>query len=281
LKHSADEEFLGFFAGITVSLILFCRKTELHVYIRIAEALETLDGDGDCMGCKTVTGISVVNARITSLRDPLSADEVTVTTQLEREHMTVEVPGRHTAEMMDGAPEAIIIPDPRLLVDYMTAPCNHGCKVITLRRHVRQASKAMSSLNSVKKSLMRATTGQCSTDSSACHSDTVKEVAKLDRPGFRNDENFSEATLFCAATLHRFGLPYGYAKLSSETLPEMCSCCKAPLWDPAVRGSRMEKIFALSMSFGEIRRRWKETPSLRGGKAGFKRPYTDQPQPMW
>ena len=42
LTRSADEDFLGSFAVIAASLISFCRKTELEVYIRIAEALEDL-----------------------------------------------------------------------------------------------------------------------------------------------------------------------------------------------------------------------------------------------
>jgi hypothetical protein len=40
LERSADEDLLGSFAGISASLILFCRSTELQVYIAIAEALE-------------------------------------------------------------------------------------------------------------------------------------------------------------------------------------------------------------------------------------------------
>ena len=43
LEDSADEEFLGSFAAIAAALISFCRKTEQRVYIRIAEALESLD----------------------------------------------------------------------------------------------------------------------------------------------------------------------------------------------------------------------------------------------
>jgi hypothetical protein len=42
LEDSADEEFLGSFAAIAAALISFCRKTEQRVYIRIAEALESL-----------------------------------------------------------------------------------------------------------------------------------------------------------------------------------------------------------------------------------------------
>ncbi len=50
---------------------------------------------------------------------------------------------------------------------------------------------------------------------------TVKEVACLDRPGQGNHgEDSREATLFCAATLHRFGLPVDFARLNSDTLPE-------------------------------------------------------------
>jgi hypothetical protein len=40
LVASADEEFMGYFAGIATALISFCRNTELPVYITIAEALE-------------------------------------------------------------------------------------------------------------------------------------------------------------------------------------------------------------------------------------------------
>ena len=40
LEASADDEFLGSFAGIATTLISFCRNTELDVNIRIAEALE-------------------------------------------------------------------------------------------------------------------------------------------------------------------------------------------------------------------------------------------------
>ena len=81
-------------------------------------------------------------------------------------------------------------------------------------------------------------------DSSQCHADTVAEVAKLDRPGFGNHGESSEATLFYAATLHCFGLPLDYAEREPNNMSEMCACCKAPLWDPIIRGSRMDNIFA-------------------------------------
>jgi hypothetical protein len=50
MEASAGEEYLGSFAGIAAALISFCKKTELQVYIRIAEALETL-GDPDTSPC--------------------------------------------------------------------------------------------------------------------------------------------------------------------------------------------------------------------------------------
>ncbi len=42
LERNADEEMLGSFAGISASLIAFCRKTKLHVYISISKALEVM-----------------------------------------------------------------------------------------------------------------------------------------------------------------------------------------------------------------------------------------------
>jgi hypothetical protein len=50
----------------------------------------------------------------------------------------------------------------------------------------------------------------------------VQEVVRLDRPG-GTEGGSREAALFCAATLHRFGLPVDYTRLKTETLPESCS----------------------------------------------------------
>jgi hypothetical protein len=47
LSRSADEELLGSFAGIAASLISFCRKIELPIYISIAEALEAFGDEAD------------------------------------------------------------------------------------------------------------------------------------------------------------------------------------------------------------------------------------------
>jgi hypothetical protein len=90
LELSCDEELVGFFAGVTAALISFCKKTELPVYIRIAEALETVDDKAGSHGCKTVEGITKVNNRISTLREPLSAEEVTVATQIVRGQITID-----------------------------------------------------------------------------------------------------------------------------------------------------------------------------------------------
>ncbi len=76
----------------------------------------------------------------------------------------------------------------------------------------------------VKEALMRASAGQCGRDSAYCSTITVREVAGIDRPGAGNiEETSGEASLLCAATLHRFGLPVDYARLKEVTLPKMCA----------------------------------------------------------
>ena len=49
LERSANEELMGSFAGISASLISFCKSTELPVYIAIAEALEGMDDVGELL----------------------------------------------------------------------------------------------------------------------------------------------------------------------------------------------------------------------------------------
>ncbi len=43
LMNSADEKFLGSFASICSTLISFCKKTNLQVYIRMSKALGEMD----------------------------------------------------------------------------------------------------------------------------------------------------------------------------------------------------------------------------------------------
>jgi hypothetical protein len=251
LEDSADEEFLGSFAAIAAALISFCRKTELRVYIRIAEALESLDDPESEGACPTLRGVQEVMLRTETLREPLTTEETASATDLVRGTRTVEVPGRFDPDKPDPAPEPITLPEPRLVSDFVTAPCRHECSILKQVRHVKKAHRVLSALNPVKQALLRATAGQCGMDSASCSMDTVREVASLDYPGKGNaEEDSREASLFCAATLHRFGLPVDFARLKAETLPETCACCKAPLWDSAIPGSRMDRIFAWQCHLG-------------------------------
>jgi hypothetical protein len=97
--------------------------------------------------------------------------------------------------------------------------------------------------------LLRAIAGQRGLDSAPCHSSIVKDVVNMDRPGGM-DGGSREAAQLCAATLHRFGMSVDYARLKTETLPESCACCNAPLWDPAIPGTRMDKLFAWQCHLG-------------------------------
>jgi hypothetical protein len=72
----------------------------------------------------------------------------------------------------------------------------------------------------------------------------VEAVAKMDRPTSLAHEDSSEATLYCAATLHRFGLPFDYARLSKVLLPEVCPCCFVPLGDKTMGVDVADNIFA-------------------------------------
>ncbi len=65
----------------------------------------------------------------------------------------------------------------------------------------------------------------------------------MDCPGSMAHAEMSEGILCTTSMLHRFGLPYDYAKLENFILPESCSCCSAPLWDPGLHPSRPDRIF--------------------------------------
>ena len=72
----------------------------------------------------------------------------------------------------------------------------------------------------------------------------------MDCPAALAHAEISEASLYCAATLYRFGLPLDYAKLANFTLPETCSCCNAPLWDPGMQSTRADRIFVWQSHLG-------------------------------
>ncbi len=72
LKASADEEFLRSFARIVASLISFCKKTHLLVYIRIAEALESLEDPDARPRCSSVEGVREANDTLVRSGDGIS-----------------------------------------------------------------------------------------------------------------------------------------------------------------------------------------------------------------
>ena len=157
-------------------------------------------------------GIKEAYERTEWLREPLTAEETRTATELVKGTRMVDVPGAYDPDKVDPAPEPLTLPEPRLLSDYITAPCKHECGIFKQIRHAKQAHRVIASLNLIRQSLLRATAGQCGLDLAHCHESTVKAVAGLDRHGC-SEGGSREAALFCASTLHRFGLPVDYARL--------------------------------------------------------------------
>ena len=105
---------------------------ELPLYISIVEALEAL-GDiavmleedlppSEEMPCLTVAAIAAAAARVaTSLSIP-SDEELRTATHLVRGHAVVEVPGKWNRSG-DGEPDLLVLPEPRTILDFITAPC--------------------------------------------------------------------------------------------------------------------------------------------------------------
>ena len=108
----------------------------------------------------------------------------------------------------------------------------------------KQAAKVFLKMGPVKQALLRATAGQCGRDRAQCSRNTVDEVAKMDRPLSLAHLDSSEAMLYFAATLHRFGLPFDYSRLSKMSLPEICPCCAVPLGEQSDGVSVANRIFA-------------------------------------
>jgi hypothetical protein len=63
----------------------------------------------------------------------------------------------------------------------------------------------------------------------------------------------SEGVLYTISMLHRFGLPYNYAKLEDFVLRESCPWYSAPLWDPGLHPSRLDRIFTWQCHAGRCR----------------------------
>jgi hypothetical protein len=80
-------------------------------------------------------------------------------------------------------------------------------------------------------------------DTAHCSTTTVRGVSRMDCPESMAHAEISEGVLFTSSMLHRFNLPYDYAKLEDFVLPEACPCRSAPLRDPGQHPSRPDRIF--------------------------------------
>ncbi len=157
LEVAADEELLGSFASVATTLISFCRNTDTQAYMRIADALEKTDDPDMNAGGATVVGIKQAYERTEPLREHVSMEETRTATELVKGTRQVEVPGAYDPAKMDPEPEPLTLPEPRLLSDYVTAPCKHECGVFKQIRHAKQAHRVLMSFYSTKQSLLRAT----------------------------------------------------------------------------------------------------------------------------
>jgi len=174
-----------------------------------------------------------------ALVEDISATELDTTTRLVRGHCLVEVPGKDD-HLTTSILEVLRPPDPTGLPDYVTSPFKHGCAILKQCRHIKKAHRVLSNMDPVRGALMRASAGQCDMDYVGCAASTMEDVTGLDHKVSTDKEGTSERSLFFAATLHSFGLPYEYARLETYVLQETSACYKAPLWDMAVRGSRAD-----------------------------------------
>ncbi len=91
-------------------------KTELPIYIRIAEEVEALtdtveQADGEIQSNTTsmLSAIQNVAERAEVVLSPLSTDELTLVSQHIKGHSIVEVPGKYNRSM-DAAPKNIVLP---------------------------------------------------------------------------------------------------------------------------------------------------------------------------
>ena len=86
-------------------------------------------------------------------------------------------------------------------------------------RQARQAFNLFNRLDPVRQTLMRATSGQCGEDTAHYSLLTVRAVATMDFPASLAHVEASEAALFCASILHRYGLLYANTR---NSIPLLC-----------------------------------------------------------
>jgi len=120
-------------------------------------------------------------------------------------------------------------------------------------KQIRQAKQAFTlyeDMDPVRQTFLRANAGQCGRDTAHCSPKTIRAVATMDCLVALAHQGSSVASLFCASTLHRYGLPYDFAKLDTQALHETCACCNAPLWDPWLHASRADRIYVWQSHLG-------------------------------
>ena len=251
LYRSAYEEFLGSFATIAASLIAFYRKTELPIYIAMADALESMGDDGDTSDetvdnpCEVLEDVKSAAERASSALSQTSDEELALASHLIRGHSVVEVPGKWN-RLGDLAPDAIVLPESRTLSDFITAPCKHEVGLIKQIRQAKHAFTLYKDMDPVRQTLLRANVGPCGRDTAYCSLKTIRDVATMDCLDALAHKESSYASLFCASTLHR----YDFANLDTQALLETCACCNAPLWDPGLHASRADRIFVWQSHLG-------------------------------
>ena len=151
---------------------------------------------------------------------PLPHEELSPATQLIKGHSETEVP-RKWNRTSDATLDTIVLPETRSLTNFITTPCKHEVSLMKQTRHTRQASNLFNTKNTIRQTLMRATIGQCESDSAQCSLLTVRGLATMDY--LKAHDESLDAPLFCVETLHRYGLlPHDYARISNHTLPETC-----------------------------------------------------------
>ena len=93
-------------------------------------------------------------------------------------------------------------------------------------KQTRQAihtSNLFKNMDHVRRTLLRANDVQCGSDSAYCSLKIFQAFASMDCPYALAHDETSEASLYCTASLHRYGLPHEYAKMENLVLPETCA----------------------------------------------------------
>ncbi len=120
-------------------------------------------------------------ARAYDPSEEVSEEELTLVTELVRGHNVVEIPGSSASSSIT-LPDPIVLPQPRSLADFVSAPCTHECSLLRQSKMAKHAAKVFLKMGPVKQALLRASAGQCGRYNAHCSKNILEEVAKMDRP---------------------------------------------------------------------------------------------------